>query len=132
MVLHAAHGGESATSLFSELLDRQIAEFACNLACVQQKAEVRRRDSCSDKIRLFLHVIGNQPVVLFGAELCKIAPGADRGAMKEKYFLFGSMLPGLLWRKIQPQGRSEEHTSELQSPVHLVCRLLLEKKKKKK
>src|SRR4051794_41295274 len=27
-------------------------------------------------------------------------------------------------------GRSEEHTSELQSPVHLVCRLLLEKKKK--
>src|SRR5690348_17755676 len=28
--------------------------------------------------------------------------------------------------------RSEEHTSELQSPVHLVCRLLLEKKKSKK
>src|SRR6266487_2988157 len=26
--------------------------------------------------------------------------------------------------------RSEEHTSELQSPVHLVCRLLLEKKQK--
>ena len=28
------------------------------------------------------------------------------------------------------QVRSEEHTSELQSPDHLVCRLLLEKKKK--
>src|SRR3989442_5275891 len=28
------------------------------------------------------------------------------------------------------QGRSEEHTSELQSRPHLVCRLLLEKKKK--
>src|SRR5690348_17792446 len=28
-----------------------------------------------------------------------------------------------------PKPRSEEHTSELQSPVHLVCRLLLEKKK---
>src|SRR5690348_17391134 len=28
--------------------------------------------------------------------------------------------------------RSEEHTSELQSPVHLVCRLLLEKKNTKK
>src|SRR5438876_8958658 len=28
------------------------------------------------------------------------------------------------------EDRSEEHTSELQSPVHLVCRLLLEKKKK--
>src|SRR5437879_11969930 len=33
-----------------------------------------------------------------------------------------------------PEGhviRSEEHTSELQSPMYLVCRLLLEKKKKK-
>src|SRR5689334_24534328 len=29
-------------------------------------------------------------------------------------------------------GRSEEHTSELQSQFHLVCRLLLEKKKKHK
>src|SRR2546422_2848698 len=29
-------------------------------------------------------------------------------------------------------GRSEEHTSELQSRLHLVCRLLLEKKKTKK
>src|SRR5437762_9649966 len=29
------------------------------------------------------------------------------------------------------KGRSEEHTSELQSPMYLVCRLLLEKKKKK-
>src|SRR5205809_4596993 len=34
---------------------------------------------------------------------------------------------------VHPQidGRSEEHTSELQSRLHLVCRLLLEKKKKK-
>src|SRR5690348_18130751 len=30
---------------------------------------------------------------------------------------------------VPPRKRSEEHTSELQSPVHLVCRLLLEKKK---
>src|SRR5437764_12888139 len=31
-----------------------------------------------------------------------------------------------------PVMRSEEHTSELQSPMYLVCRLLLEKKKKNK
>src|SRR2546422_2084204 len=31
----------------------------------------------------------------------------------------------------RPRVRSEEHTSELQSRLHLVCRLLLEKKKKK-
>src|SRR2546426_3765073 len=44
-------------------------------------------------------------------------------------------------QKLRPAGgpriepiamRSEEHTSELQSPCNLVCRLLLEKKKKKK
>src|SRR5256885_7807642 len=33
----------------------------------------------------------------------------------------------VLWRKAA--SRSEEHTSELQSPCNLVCRLLLEKKK---
>src|SRR5256885_10201314 len=34
------------------------------------------------------------------------------------------------WPEVRPlPGRSEEHTSELQSPCNLVCRLLLEKKK---
>src|SRR5687768_18260411 len=32
-------------------------------------------------------------------------------------------------RELRPRVRSEEHTSELQSRLHLVCRLLLEKKK---
>src|SRR5207244_13133567 len=36
------------------------------------------------------------------------------------------------WKRSRSPGeRSEEHTSELQSPDHLVCRLLLEKKKTK-
>src|SRR5258708_31871732 len=37
--------------------------------------------------------------------------------------------PGAWFSKGSFQIRSEEHTSELQSPDHLVCRLLLEKKK---
>src|SRR5437879_10396905 len=53
---------------------------------------------------------------------------------------FGLRVPGRAGdraRRDQPagrgaHGRSEEHTSELQSPMYLVCRLLLEKKKKKK
>src|SRR5437660_4044704 len=36
------------------------------------------------------------------------------------------------WGRHLKEARSEEHTSELQSRGHLVCRLLLEKKKKKK
>src|SRR5690348_18140386 len=51
----------------------------------------------------------------------------------------GNVCSGAAWitsavskRKYRrPIARSEEHTSELQSPVHLVCRLLLEKKKNK-
>src|SRR2546427_9123836 len=39
-------------------------------------------------------------------------------------------LPGR-FRTTRATGRSEEHTSELQSQSNLVCRLLLEKKKKK-
>src|SRR2546422_7775887 len=35
-------------------------------------------------------------------------------------------------RDVAPAQRSEEHTSELQSRLHLVCRLLLEKKKRTK
>src|SRR2546422_1313128 len=44
-----------------------------------------------------------------------------------KKFLFRS-----IGTVVKFPGRSEEHTSELQSRLHLVCRLLLEKKKKKK
>src|SRR5439155_26904902 len=43
-----------------------------------------------------------------------------------------SLLRGILRRRVvaqHPPARSEEHTSELQSRGHLVCRLLLEKKK---
>src|ERR1022692_5107388 len=55
--------------------------------------------------------------------------------------LFRSILFRDLWRGsdevtivvgFQKVTRSEEHTSELQSPCNLVCRLLLKKKKKKK
>src|SRR5690348_17912157 len=53
----------------------------------------------------------------------------------EIFNAFSHVLPGPLIPEIPATQvgvislRSEEHTSELQSPVHLVCRLLLEKKK---
>src|SRR5690348_18195637 len=57
---------------------------------------------------------------LFRSDLRKAGQGgdADHG--------FPRVLPISALPKLK---RSEEHTSELQSPVHLVCRLLLEKKK---
>src|SRR3989449_1844275 len=44
---------------------------------------------------------------------------------------FGGILSWVI-NAMHQYGRSEEHTSELQSRLHLVCRLLLEKKKKKR
>src|SRR5690348_18422751 len=53
-------------------------------------------------------------------------PGVERLRIRPEPWSNEAFLPDWLHE------RSEEHTSELQSPVHLVCRLLLEKKKKKK
>src|SRR5256885_8708667 len=47
----------------------------------------------------------------------------------EKYIHIGKKLDAALEAKAAQLDRSEEHTSELQSPCNLVCRLLLEKKK---
>src|SRR5438552_14719160 len=54
-------------------------------------------------------------------------------ATYRKYLGGGALAAHLLLRDLKPGAdpRSEEHTSELQSPDHLVCRLLLEKKKTK-
>src|SRR5258708_21194284 len=50
--------------------------------------------------------------------------GHDAGAQR------GQVIARELWViELGNEHRSEEHTSELQSPDHLVCRLLLEKKK---
>src|SRR5688572_31811999 len=61
-------------------------------------------------------------------------PDGDRSAEAVRDQLIPTMttLPDHLRRSLTwDQGRSEEHTSELQSQSNLVCRLLLEKKKKK-
>src|SRR5256885_13228090 len=49
----------------------------------------------------------------------------------EKVPPWPSITSRMSWVCFQYSYRSEEHTSELQSPCNLVCRLLLEKKKKK-
>src|SRR5256885_5775694 len=55
-----------------------------------------------------------------------VSPMLKKSAVSSVTFL----VLGILAIPAQSQARSEEHTSELQSPCNLVCRLLLEKKKK--
>src|SRR5256885_13147245 len=54
------------------------------------------------------------------------ARGIGAGKLDAGSLMFRSELPGIAEKVFK---RSEEHTSELQSPCNLVCRLLLEKKK---
>src|SRR5690348_8290534 len=61
----------------------------------------------------------NDPGGEYGYRLPRLALNAVAGALLT---VLGFAIGDGAW------GRSEEHTSELQSPVHLVCRLLLEKK----
>src|SRR5258708_32009527 len=60
------------------------------------------------------------------AGFLKVRSSRDRGAVRSK---LQHPERGLQGSNRAAISRSEEHTSELQSPDHLVCRLLLEKKK---
>src|SRR5256885_9848076 len=61
---------------------------------------------------------------LFRSRKC---PG--RGRWRSDDALRGAQVPRSRGARSARRARSEEHTSELQSPCNLVCRLLLEKKK---
>src|SRR5437879_10210983 len=72
----------------------------------------------SDAGRIDMGFSSRRSLVIWGDQLIR------RGPLRPlKRLLLHS--PLVVWR-------SEEHTSELQSPMYLVCRLLLEKKKSKK
>src|SRR2546422_5603443 len=66
------------------------------------------------------------PVFAKGVEYTGIQPGF---APHDKEATMTVNVSQIGQIKITTVGRSEEHTSELQSRLHLVCRLLLEKKK---
>src|SRR5690554_7684721 len=74
----------------------------------------------------------NPPLILYSLNIALMRSG-DEEKIKNEYLRISKELisigaEGLI---ICANTRSEEHTSELQSRPHLVCRLLLEKKKKK-
>src|SRR2546426_8338003 len=56
----------------------------------------------------------------------------ERGEQREGWGAGGGVVEGGQERLHSLVERSEEHTSELQSPCNLVCRLLLEKKKNRR
>src|SRR5258708_32071597 len=86
--------------------------------CLRELDNYRRGEPCTDA---------------YGLELLRRATFQNnQEAWAWVQHCFGGMVRGWLRRHPKREVRSEEHTSELQSPDHLVCRLLLEKKKKQR
>src|SRR5256885_12929900 len=80
---------------------------------------------------LFRSNLGN---ITFNLKVCRNTASLlllDKHVMQITHLVFESQqaVALQLFVDIDSLGRSEEHTSELQSPCNLVCRLLLEKKK---
>src|SRR5690348_17371764 len=65
-----------------------------------------------------------------GCSMCVSADNVTRARLADAHGIAATRLYHAASIARRDSRRSEEHTSELQSPVHLVCRLLLEKKKK--
>src|SRR2546422_6137114 len=72
---------------------------------------------------------------LFRSHIMEVLPQATGLHDKAGFVYVGGPVQKdnlLVLHRMGREVRSEEHTSELQSRLHLVCRLLLEKKKKRK
>src|SRR5207244_1627110 len=74
------------------------------------------------------HVLGYDPGSLIGMPLLDLIHPDDAPAVA--HHLADLVHDPVVHPQVVEFRRSEEHTSELQSPDHLVCRLLLEKKNK--
>src|SRR5256884_1716486 len=77
---------------------------------------------------------GIRDVAVTGVQTCALPISFSSHVLDPLVFLLASRrlaippVPSLRVHAAPPDRRSEEHTSELQSRLHLVCRLLLEKK----
>src|SRR5690348_14918577 len=127
---------------YAKLTTNRIAERAgVNIASLYQYfpgkeaivAELRRRHGAEQRAELRRALANRGPGSLASTIRSLVSIGvAGHARAPRLHQVFAEELPALGYRDVQAidAPRSEEHTSELQSPVHLVCRLLLEKKNK--
>src|SRR5260370_20137371 len=100
---------------------------SCVATAMWRSTPARSSSSCSDRLRPTdsgMKIRGKTTVDLSGST------GRREGTAPSTFNAGTSLTFGLSLPPLQFP-RSEEHTSELQSHLNLVCRLLLEKKKKK-
>src|SRR2546422_7027147 len=108
--------------------------------CCGNERRIHDRAIDDGILRQRLQAVAHKLITLFRALQLHSLDGTGTNVETNQRFLFSA--PEHFWPLSAPQSarlpllprlpRSEEHTSELQSRLHLVCRLLLEKKKNKK
>src|SRR3989454_4965394 len=118
------HGTERA---LAELLERLARDEHCEIHLYAQRVEDLALDSSSsvgpaNSGRIVWHKVPSIP----GPHLLKFLGWLFLNSLCRAW---DRRVRGLHFDLVLSPGRSEEHTSELQSPCNLVCRLLLEKKK---
>src|SRR5258708_1687610 len=125
---HASH----ARWIFRFALPGEVVLNCMASDGVRRGYDVAQLRAVRERCRVPLVASGGAGAAERFAEVFRVA--RVDAALAASVFHSGEIAIPTLRRELRARGieRSEEHTSELQSPDHLVCRLLLEKKKKKK
>src|SRR2546422_816415 len=127
----SAESGASAGSVDAEVADAGEGVCVRSTSCFSLTAPSRQHDAAGsipwdgpgDKARRRLEMFD---LIVIGG-----GPAGATAALRARELGASVALVERNSRARSAAVRSEEHTSELQSRLHLVCRLLLEKKKKK-
>src|SRR5579863_9619740 len=97
------HGCEGAEGLFSKFRRCEITEFASHLARVEKKTEIGWRNTGCDFGGFLLHIVWNQPMMFFSAELSEVSPDVQRFETEEPSIFLRCWLAQSPRRPVQPK-----------------------------
>src|SRR2546426_343873 len=130
-----ALNARGAIALVSGRIDEAADYFTRALMAASRDGDLATTARCSNNLGIISHLRGRHAEAIRSWEIALAAfdrAGLRQGVAEGRHNLAITYREqGALDRALAEadQARSEEHTSELQSPCNLVCRLLLEKKK---
>ena len=77
MPTQLTHRSKRLQGFLREFRNSQVSKLAGHLAGIEQQAKIRWGQAGSEIWGVFLNIVGDEPVVLSGAELLEVAPGTQ-------------------------------------------------------